>query len=358
MKMRYRLFRRGKDKTWWAHDSQPDNGKTCQQWSLQTKNKAEAQRLLAALNEPYRFAAYNLQIAKTHLQMASPEMTRRNWQEVMDAVVLTKHGPTQRRYRMAVKDKAFDAIRDVPIIETTPETLLGVMAKGTVSTNAFLRRWHNFALDMSWLLVPVIPKNRWPAVVHEDKRGITWDEHQRIIAREENQERRAFYQVCWHVGGSQSDMALLTTANIDWSTRTLNYVRMKTHEAVHLMIGPELEKLLRSLPQAGFLFPYLSTVRECDRATEFKQRCHGLGISGITLHSYRYAWAERARAAGYPERFAQEALGHNSKAVHRAYARKAQVTLPSLEQFEKEVQNKIVSLPSTAAVPRLEAGQR
>jgi hypothetical protein len=33
---------------------------------------------------------------------------------------------------------------------------------------------------------------------------------------------------------------------------------------------------------------------------------------------------------GYPERFAQEALGHNSKAVHRAYARKAKVELPSL----------------------------
>jgi hypothetical protein len=31
----------------------------------------------------------------------------------------------------------------------------------------------------------------------------------------------------------------------------------------------------------------------------------------------------------YPERFAQEALGHNSKAVHRAYARKAQVTFLS-----------------------------
>jgi len=43
----------------------------------------------------------------------------------------------------------------------------------------------------------------------------------------------------------------------------------------------------------------------------------------VTLHSYRYAWAERAKTCGYPERFAQEALGHNSKAVHRAYAKRA-----------------------------------
>jgi integrase len=98
----------------------------------------------------------------------------------------------------------------------------------------------------------------------------------------------------------------------------------------------EVVAILRSLPGNGPLFPYLRTVRSGDRATEFKQRCDGLGIKGVTLHSYRYAWAERARAAGYPERFAQEALGHQSRAVHRAYARKAQVEIPALSEFERQ----------------------
>jgi hypothetical protein len=44
----------------------------------------------------------------------------------------------------------------------------------------------------------------------------------------------------------------------------------------------------------------------------------------------------------YPERFAQLALGHNSKAVHRAYAKKAQVTLPPLEEYEREHEQKVV----------------
>lgn len=35
------------------------------------------------------------------------------------------------------------------------------------------------------------------------------------------------------------------------------------------------------------------------------------------------------------ESFAQEALGHNSKAVHRAYAKRALVKIPSLEEYEK-----------------------
>ena len=97
-----------------------------------------------------------------------------------------------------------------------------------------------------------------------------------------------------------------------------------------------MERLLRTLPESGPLFPYLRTVRASDRATEFKQRCQGLKIKGVTLHSYRYAWAERAKTAGYPERFAMENLGHNSKAVHRAYAKRALMKLPSLEEYERQ----------------------
>ena len=98
----------------------------------------------------------------------------------------------------------------------------------------------------------------------------------------------------------------------------------------------EIEALLKRRPAAGPLFPYLCMVRAGDRATEFHQRCVGLGINGVSLHSYRYAWAERALKCGFPERFAQQALGHNSKAVHRAYAKHAEVTVPSLADWEKD----------------------
>jgi len=39
-----------------------------------------------------------------------------------------------------------------------------------------------------------------------------------------------------------------------------------------------------------------------------------------------------------------QALGHSSKAVHRAYAKNAHVKLPSLEDYER----KIVPLPLAA----------
>ena len=103
-----------------------------------------------------------------------------------------------------------------------------------------------------------------------------------------------------------------------------------------IRFGEEVAAILRRRPRSGALFPYLRTVRAGDRATEFKQRCGGLGMRGVSLHSYRYAWAERALKCGYPERSAQQALGHNSKAVHHAYSKRAEVTVPSLDGWEKQ----------------------
>ena len=86
----------------------------------------------------------------------------------------------------------------------------------------------------------------------------------------------------------------------------ISYERMKTQEMAFVTFGPEAEAVLRTLPVEGPLFPYLRSVRAGDRATEFKQRCRGLGIQGISLHSYRYAWAERAKTVGYPQRHQRE----------------------------------------------------
>ena len=221
---------------------------------------------------------------------------------------------------------------------------------GKVSTNIYLRRIHNFALGMNWLPVPVLAKRMWPGFRFGEKRAITLAEHEKIVARETNPERRAFYELAWHLGASQSDIAFLEAKNIDWRNRFISYSRMKTGETALVSFGPEVESVLRSLPNEGSLFPYLRTVRAGDRATEFKQRCVGLGINGISLHSYRYAWAERAKTVGYPERFAQQALGHSSKAVHRAYAKQAKVIIPSLEHYEsKHKGDSIMPIPIQAA---------
>ena len=193
-----------------------------------------------------------------------------------------------------------------------------MLKAGTVSANIYWRRLHNFRVDMNWLPWPLIPKRQWPAVKFKEKRAITLEEHQRIIAAEVNPERKIFYQLCWHLGASQGDIATLKGEDVDWTNETVSFFRHKTGAPVVMHLGKEALNLLKDLPGEGLLFPYLATVRAGDRATEFGQRCRQPGIKGVTLHSYRYAWAERAKIAGMPERFAMENLGHNSTAVHRA----------------------------------------
>jgi hypothetical protein len=69
-------------------------------------------------------------------------------------------------------------------LETRPEHFLHALEAGKVSTKVYLRRIHNFALDMIWLPWPVLPKKRWPAVEFKDKRSITLAEHLAVVVRE------------------------------------------------------------------------------------------------------------------------------------------------------------------------------
>jgi len=330
MKQRYRVFLRPWG-TYYFEDLV-----TGKQETLKTRDKDEAFRLVAAKNENEKAPAFSLHLARVYWKAGDPAGATRTWQHVMDEIPKLKKGNTRHRWLTAIKDKALDSIRNMVVLETQAEHFLKVLEKGSVCTNIYLRRIHNFALDMNWLPWPVLPKKRWPVIKFKEKRGITREEHQAIVTRELNPERKAFYQLAWHLGASQSDIAFLEAGNIDWESNVISFARKKTGSIALMRFDEETAELLRSLPSRGPLFPYLRSVRAGDRSTEFHQRCVGLKIKGVSLHSYRYAWAERAKKAGYPERFAQEALGHNSKAVHRAYARKAKVELPPLGEYEKQ----------------------
>ena len=145
--------------------------------------------------------------------------------------------------------------------------------------------------------------------VFKEKRAITAEEHALILGAEVNAERKVFYQLCWHLGGSQGDLANLQGEDVDWENSTVSFTRKKTKVPVIVRLGTAALNLFKDLPAEGPLLPYLARVRAGDRATEFRSRCRQLNINGVTLHSYRYAWAERALKCGYPERFAMENLG-------------------------------------------------
>jgi hypothetical protein len=146
---------------------------------------------------------------------------------------------------------------------------------------------------MGWLPWPILPKKRWPAVQFKAKRGITSEEHARIIAGENNPELRDYYQCLWHLGGSQTDIAQLSSEDVDLEARTISYARRKTGSRAFQHFGDAVAQIIAGRPAKGLLFPHVAPWKESDRAKAFMRRCQRVGVSGVSLHSYRYASAQR-----------------------------------------------------------------
>jgi len=332
MKTKYTLFRR--NGIYYSQDSA-----TGQQKSLRTRDEADALQLLNARNEAHRQPVLNLHLARAYLTASDPAFVERTWQTVMEQLQARGKDSSRERYASVFKSPSFDGLRNKKLLETTADDFFAVFKQNKVAITYFLKRLHNFALSLGWIALPIVAPYLWPKYEPKDRRGITLDEHQSVLAKEKQAEWKLFLEMLWETGAAQSDAANFKAEDIDWQTRTISYFRQKTGTLAQFTISQKLETVLSHLPTTGPLFPNLSTRSESDRASRFRRRCHKAGVAGVTLHCYRYAWAERAKVVGMPERFAQAALGHNSKAIHRAYAKKAVIIAPSLEDYEKKAAN-------------------
>ncbi len=177
---------------------------TGKRYSLHTKDRDAARQIVLAKNQSLRQPTLNLHIAKAYLAGTDSGVATRTWQNALDAIIDTKQGSTKDRWFRAAKDKALDGFRNKTIIETQGESLFHALKIGTVSTNVHVRKLHNFCLSLNFLPWPLIPKRLWPEIKYKPKRAMTLAEHQRIIERELNPERRAFYELAWHLGASRS----------------------------------------------------------------------------------------------------------------------------------------------------------
>ncbi len=287
-----------------------ENG-TYFQKSLKTKDPIEAEKLLHALNESRETPDLNLELGSVYLRNADPALLNRKWKDVITELSSRGKASTQARKAREFRSKAYDIIRDKLLIRTTGDDFRAVMKRGGVSTNSTLHILHNTALENGWIRWHIIPPAQWPECKPKAKRGITQDEHDKIIAAETNEERRNYYQMLWETGAAQTDGAMLSAEMFDWKQRVLSYQRTKTGVWCNLEIGESLEELAKKLPHSGLLFPKIGTLKDKDRSAEFARRRRLLNLKGISLHSYRYAWAERAFAAGISERYAQGTIPCN-----------------------------------------------
>jgi len=329
--------------------------KTGRSHSLATADRGRAMRLLAAKNQAAEQPTLNVAMAKVYLSAQSPEFLSRTWGQLIELVAQRYEGATATRWKKFAKSDPLKSLINLPLYQTEAVHLLAVLdhKKAGVSTNVWLRILHNRALDLGWLLAPALHKRLWPKVRYKGRRGITAEEHARVLASENLADYRLFFRLLWETGGSQTDIVNLDAQDIDWPNQRLFYSRRKLASRsggrASLVIGEGMRRVLQELPTNGPLFPRLRLLGENMRAGHFFKVCQRAGVNGVSLHSYRYAWAERACAAGMPEREAQAHLGHGSRAIHRAYARNAEIVTLSLEHYEKIKAAKLIPFESNKA---------
>jgi hypothetical protein len=348
MQERYRMFHRAGG-NYYTRDKVTGQSET-----LGTSDPATARQLLAARNQAAAQPQLNRTMAKAYLAAKSPDLITRTWNNVVTHYTASGVESTRDRKERAFRSKPFAVLLNLALMDTEASHLLAVLdhKRAGNSTHHYLRRLHNYAFHLGWLLTPVMAEAAWPLVRKKKFTAIKEEEHRRIVARETNTERSLYYEMLWETGGSQSDIAALHNDQINLAHETIRFVRRKLAGKENkgeslLRIGPAMKRILAQLPKEGYLFPNVNAWNSDNRSSEFCRRCRMLKIEGKSLHSYRYAWAQRACAAGMPLREAMNHLGHESKAIHAAYAGGAQLALLPLEFYEAAKLKNVVQFSAT-----------
>ena len=331
MKTKYTLFRRGG--IYYSQDSA-----TGQQKSLRTRDEAEALKLINARNEAHRQPVLNLHLARAYLTRQRPRLCGTHLADRHGAVAEPRQGEQPRALRQRVQvARPLTDCGTRNLWKPPPMISLPCSKKAKCAINCFLKRLHNFALSLGWIAIPIVA----PVSLAQIRTQRPARHHAGRTPKHFGQgEKQPNGNCIWNCFGKRAQRRAtppnFNAEDIDWQTRTISYFRKKTGSLAQFTISTALEKVLHQLPTTGALFPKLSHLYGQRPRQPVSPPLPRAGVSGVTLHCYRYAWAERAKMVGMPERFAQAALGHNSKAIHRAYAKKAVIIAPSLEDYERK----------------------
>ena len=160
MQERYRIFRRAGG-NFYARDKVTGKSE-----SLETADRAVAKQLLSARNQDVAQPQLNRSMAKAYLSAKSPELLTRTWADVMEHYVQSGVESTRDRKERAFRSRPFAMLRTLTLLDTEAIHLLAVLEhkKAENSTHHYMRRLHNFALHLGWLLIPIMADAAWPLV--------------------------------------------------------------------------------------------------------------------------------------------------------------------------------------------------
>jgi hypothetical protein len=121
VQLKYRLYRRRNGVFYWQENDSSKQG------TLRTTDRRKAERLLNAMNESHRQPTLNLNLARAYLAAHDPRMAQRTWQTVMDEMATHGIPTTQHRCARGFRSKAYDPIRNKPLLQTTGADLLAII---------------------------------------------------------------------------------------------------------------------------------------------------------------------------------------------------------------------------------------
>jgi hypothetical protein len=121
MKSRYRLYTRTNG-MFYARDTETEK-----QQSLQTKNRTEGERLVAAMNQAADTPQLNRAMAKVYASAASPNLMTRTWGEVMEAYAKKSQPSSQKRVARAFRSVPFKVLRGMKVNETDADAFHAVL---------------------------------------------------------------------------------------------------------------------------------------------------------------------------------------------------------------------------------------
>jgi hypothetical protein len=131
---------------------------TGKQRSARTKDKVVADRLLAAKNQSVEQPMLNRSMAKTYLAAKSPELMERTWTDVIGRYAKGGTPESEDRKERAFRSQPFARLLKVKLIDTEADHLFAVLEhkKAGNAAHHYLRRIHNYAMNLGWLLAPVM----------------------------------------------------------------------------------------------------------------------------------------------------------------------------------------------------------
>jgi hypothetical protein len=106
-------------------------------------------------------------------------------------------GSTKKRFGSFVRSAPIQPLKRVPLIETEASHFLNALRhpRAGSSTNKWMRIVHNRALDLGWLLAPVLARKVWPAFRTKKGIAITLEQHRRLVDAEQDEEFTRYLEV-------------------------------------------------------------------------------------------------------------------------------------------------------------------